>query len=415
MGSIHMRDPITILVEYNRRFVDDGRDPAWLRTKLDRLCASPFGFLRGTFHLFVSDWATLGEDALGPGDAQPIVGDLHLENFGAFKAQDGRYVFDVNDFDETASGTPAVDLVRLCTSIALADDKHGTLRAVGRMEACLDAYLAAARDLDLRAVDGKTKGLPAPVKDVLERAEASSRPEWIAERVEGEADHRRFKHSDKYSPVEDEARRRAVAAALADFTAHCSERPSECPSWPAMLDVAVRIAGTGSLGRWRYAVLMPGKGEKPGKELILEIKEALPSSLTPNDGADQAARVVTTERLLQGASPAYLGATLLGGHPYTVRELQPVEAKLSTAKLSGPDLDALCSACGTVLGRLHRRGGTGLPARLAERERPLYRRTIASALRYAEQVCEDHALLVARRAEAERALGLGTAERALAP
>jgi uncharacterized protein (DUF2252 family) len=403
---MYMRDPIARLVEYNRRFVGDGRDPTWLRGKLDRLCASPFGFLRGTFHVFVADWAALGDDALGPGDAQPIVGDLHLENFGAYKAQDGRYVFDVNDFDETASGTPAVDLVRLAASIVLADDKHGTARAVARIEACLDAYLAAARDLDLRAVDGKTKGLPAPIKDVLERAEASSRPEWIAERVEGEALHRRFKRSEKYFPVEDEVRRRAVTAAIADFASRGAERPSDCPAWPSVLDVAVRVAGTGSLGRWRYAVLMPGKGEKLGKELILEIKEALPSSLTPDDPADQASRVVTTERLLQGASPSYLGATRLEAHPYTVRELQPVEAKLSAAKLSGGDLDALCGACGTVLGRAHRRGSTGLPARLANRERPLYRRTIASALRYAEQVSEDHALLVAHRAEVESALGL---------
>ena len=110
------RDALAELVKYNSRFIGEGRDPAWLRTKLDRICASPFGFLRGTFHLFVTDWPAVGLDALVDAPAQPIVGDLHIENFGAFRAADGSVVFDVNDFDETGSGSPALDLSRLATS-----------------------------------------------------------------------------------------------------------------------------------------------------------------------------------------------------------------------------------------------------------------------------------------------------------
>ena len=102
--------------------------------KLDRLCASPFGFLRGTFHLFVADWPRVGDDRCAPGAEQPIVGDLHLENFGAFRAADGSVVFDVNDFDETASSTPALDLARVATSVVLADERHGDVRAVERIE-----------------------------------------------------------------------------------------------------------------------------------------------------------------------------------------------------------------------------------------------------------------------------------------
>ena len=39
-----MRDAIGELIRYNQRFVGDGREPRWLAAKLDRLCASPFGF-----------------------------------------------------------------------------------------------------------------------------------------------------------------------------------------------------------------------------------------------------------------------------------------------------------------------------------------------------------------------------------
>src|SRR5581483_9754303 len=137
------RDPIARLIEYNRKLVGNGRDPLWMKRKLDRLTASPFGFLRGTFHLFMNDWPALGDDPLAPGEAQPIVGDLHLENFGGFKTRDGGVVFDVNDFDETASHTPAVDLMRVTTSFLLADEKHGELRAVDRVESFIESYLAA--------------------------------------------------------------------------------------------------------------------------------------------------------------------------------------------------------------------------------------------------------------------------------
>ena len=400
-----MRDSLASLVAYNQRFIGAGRDPAWLRAKLDRLCASPFGFLRGTFHLFAEDWASMGDDPLELPEPQPIVGDLHLENLGAFKAHDGRFVFDVNDFDETAPGPPALDLGRVATSMVLAGARHGVGRAVTRIEVMVDAWKKAVTELDLRAVDGDTKGVPNAVKEVLARAEEGSRKEWIDARVEGEGANRRFRKSDKYFPVEDQARRKSVEESVRAFAAASSERPSDCPSWPRVMDVAVRIAGTGSLGRWRYAVLLPGKGEKVGRELILELKEALPSSLLPNDDG-QAPRVVATQRRLQGDSPAFLGVTQIDGVSFTVRELLPMEAKLDSAKLNGGDLDALSSAAGTVIGRMHRRGASSLSERLAGRELSLTRRVAGFALRYADVVDADWARLVRERKSVEAALGL---------
>jgi uncharacterized protein (DUF2252 family) len=395
-----MRDCLPSLLDYNRQFVGGGRDPLWLKQKLDRLCASPFGFLRGTFHLFAADWRELGDDPLGKGEIQPIVGDLHLENLGAFKAHDGRFVFDVNDFDETGSGSPALDLCRLAVSIVLAG--HGVGRTAMRIEAMAEAWRKAVAELDLRPIDGSTKGLPGAIKEVIARAEEGSRSEWIDARVDGDAKHRHFRSSEKYFPVEDPLRRQQVQEAVALFAKSCAERPAECPSWPNVIDVAVRIAGTGSLGRWRYAVLLPGKGEKAGKELIIELKEALPSSLTPEDH-HQAERVVETQRRLQGDHPAYLGTTRVAGAAFTVRELQPMEAKLDSSKLKGNDLDELAVAAGTVVGRLHRRGGA-LTERIAGRELSIARRVTAFALRYADIVEADWSRLVAERPAVEREL-----------
>ena len=397
------RDPLDAIIRYNRRFVGGGRDPNWLKLKLDRLCASPFGFLRGTFHLFVADWATVGDDPLAAGADQPIVGDLHLENFGAFRAADGSTVFDVNDFDETGSGTPALDLGRLATSIVLADEKHGDARAVERIAALADAWCAAASSLDLRPI--ASKDAPPIVRALLDQANDASRSGWLQRRVEGDVGHRRFQSNDKYIRVTDAATRAAIAEGVRGFGATCVERPADHAEWPHVLDVAVRIAGTGSLGRFRWAVLAQGKNDKPGKERILELKEALPSSMAPDDApATEAKRVVDTQRRLQGAPPAYLGVADVAGRPVTVRELQPTEAKLDSATLKGPDLDALAAACGTVLGRLHRRAGLDLPARIGGRERVIGRRIAAFALRYAAQVNEDFARLVGARATVEAAL-----------
>jgi uncharacterized protein (DUF2252 family) len=397
------RDPIAALIRYNSQFVGDGRDPGWLRLKLDRLCAAPFGFLRGTFHLFVADWPVEGDDPLLAGADQPIVGDLHLENFGAFRAADGTVVFDVNDFDETDSGTPALDLCRVATSLVLADERHGEARAVERIGALVDAWVAAARSLDLRPLDAKEA--PPVVRGLLAVADEASRAGWLDRRVEG-GGARRFKSSEKYQGVPDATVRAAIVDGVREFGARCPERPADVPDWPRVLDVAVRIAGTGSLGRFRWAILVQGKSEKAGKERILELKEALPSSLAPERSGDPAEHVIVTQRRLQGASPAYLGVAHVAGRAFTVRELQPTEAKLDSSTLKGSDLDGLAGGLGTVLGRLHRRASIDLPGRLVGRDRALHRRVAAFALRYAERVAEDYETLRARRGEVERALGL---------
>jgi uncharacterized protein (DUF2252 family) len=379
-----MRDPLSALVEFNRAFVGDGRDPAWLRTKLDRLCASSFGFFRGTFHLFVADWATLGDDPFAAGPAQPIVGDLHLENFGAFKTKEG-FVFDVNDFDESAPATPALDVARVCTSFLLADEKHGELRAVERIEAFLGAYVKAVRELDLRPLTPDTAPLPGVVLDAIDKAGKLSRGEWL----EKYAREHHFIESDHYQLVADAA----VRAPLFDAARAYGEP----------LDVAVRIAGTGSLGRFRYAVLVADREKQ--RDLVLEFKEARASALDPSgDFAAQSERVIANQRLLQGASPRHLGVATIGGRAYTVRELQPTDAKLKTESLKGSERDELCASCGTVMGRLHARGAHDFKARVVGRERALARRIAAFALRYADIVSEDYELLIARRADVEHQL-----------
>ena len=216
----------------------------------------------------------------------------------------------------------------------LGDDRHGDVRAVERISALVDAWASAALSLDLRPISGKEA--PPVVRALVDTASDASRATWIERRIEGAAGQRRFKASEKYQPIADDKTRAAIADAVRDFGARCRERPTDVPDWPHVLDVAVRIAGTGSLGRFRWAVLIQGKSDKAGKERILELKEALPSSLAPGGTtADAAERVIATQRRLQGAPPAYLGPLTPPSAPFTVRELQPTEGQARRQRAQG--------------------------------------------------------------------------------
>src|SRR5262249_38385121 len=132
---------------YNRPFAR--RNPELMRAKIARMAESAFGFFRGTFHLYAHDVLS-GNLAilLGQvGTEMDLVGDIHSENFGSFKATDGRAHYDVNDFDETTTGRFDFDVCRLATSHFLAAvERHDSLsRAVAVTLAGIEAYAAALR------------------------------------------------------------------------------------------------------------------------------------------------------------------------------------------------------------------------------------------------------------------------------
>jgi len=106
------------------------------------------------------------------------------------------------------------------------------------------------------------------------------------------------------------------------------------PDFYEVLDVARRIAGIGSLGVDRYAILVTGKGSPDGNYL-LDLKEAMPSVLASRVAARQpqwpteAHRVVTVQRRLQAVSPAFLQPVLLAESSYVLRALQPSEDRVT--------------------------------------------------------------------------------------
>src|SRR5579859_2991141 len=91
------------------------RFPHLLAHKANRMMASPFAFLRGSAPLFYELLERHPVLAQGPRGEGWIVGDAHMENFGAYRAgkltvEESKHsrgeaiVFDLNDFDDAVVG-----------------------------------------------------------------------------------------------------------------------------------------------------------------------------------------------------------------------------------------------------------------------------------------------------------------------
>lgn len=107
------------------------------------LSSDVFAFLRGTYYLWLVR-ATQEAPECFRAPRVPLVGDLHVANFGTWLDADGVARWGVNDFDELADGPYPLDLLRLATSWNLAQTK------VPLREACdilWDTWRRAVPDL----------------------------------------------------------------------------------------------------------------------------------------------------------------------------------------------------------------------------------------------------------------------------
>src|SRR5262249_34496308 len=111
-----------------------------LQIKHQKMSADIFSFMRATFYHWIELWKERCAE-LANAPVVLAVGDLHVENFGTWRDQEGRLVWGVNDFDEAFSLPYTNDLVRLALSAHLAiAANHLALRPVDACEAILKGY-----------------------------------------------------------------------------------------------------------------------------------------------------------------------------------------------------------------------------------------------------------------------------------
>ena len=116
-----------------------------LALKHEHMRSDPFHFLRATFYRWQQCWPSICQTAVHA----PVVlavADLHIENFGTWRDQEGRLIWGVNDFDEACPLPYTNDLIRLATSAFLAiQAAHLRLAPAEAADAILDGYTEALR------------------------------------------------------------------------------------------------------------------------------------------------------------------------------------------------------------------------------------------------------------------------------
>ena len=338
----------------------------WPR-KLQRMTASPLGYLRGAASLFYELLRDHPEFAAGPAGEGWLVGDAHLENFGAYRSEDGRgteaVVFDVNDFDEAIVGPFRWDVVRLLTSVILGGRELGSngKQSVALCSAILEGYAPALSQGQTAVV------APAPVRRLLEKVERRTHKDLLDQRTEHTAAGRRFLRGDRYRDLAPELIIPARAA-FERYLERLDPKHTQAREHFIVEDVAFRIAGTGSLGVLRIAVLTRGKGE-PDSRWIFDMKaQGTPAAHALLGAAPQsepsAERVLRATRACLAHPPRMLGTTELADSSLFVRRLLPQEDKLDLARLRADELPDLAHYLGALLGAAHRRGATSAPPAL---------------------------------------------------
>ena len=309
-----------------------------------------FTFLRATYYRFVELLPVVAPE-LGEAPAVAGVGDLHAENFGTWRDQEGRLAWGVNDFDEADTVPYTADLARLATSAVLAC-------RIDRLRLPEPAAVAAV-------LAGYGHGITEGASPVV----LAERRRWLAALVRPLLDdERRFwrlveSWPEAEEPLPDPAR--ALLAAVAPGA-----------EWPHA--VRTRVAGVGSLGRPRFVAV----GEWQGALAARELKQLPPPAtrFVRREGPPQRARVRDSDPIARERDG------------WLVRRLSPDDVKVDLARLGPPRADRrLLTAMGRETARIHLRtprAAAAIAADLDGREPDWLR---AAAARLAEAVEADFA------------------------
>ena len=398
MNTVPNSDSVLVRVlRYNQ-----GRKAKLVRLKLKRMAEEPFSFFRGSDHLFADAWETLQPKEVGP--EVPICGDLHLENFGAYRDDSGEFRYDINDFDEAVVAPCSLDVVRCATSIYLAAElwELSPLQASGMVLVFLDAYRDTVKT-SLRAETtnvGAIRVARGPIWDILGKAAMGDQSKLLDRHTERLKDGTRRIVRSKTRHPEIKADRAAEV-----FSAVRAYGEKHGPAgYFQPIDVTGRVAGIGSLGLDRFTVLLAGGGSAETNSLF-DVKEVGPSSLRscasrpwPFDDPSDAERVVHAEHILLARPQAGLDSLRVGDGLFRMREMIPDENRSSLDRFQNKasKLRTAIETAGQLAGQSHRRAAAALPEGDAGEELARWASgsaidsVLAASARYAEVTRIEH-------------------------
>jgi uncharacterized protein (DUF2252 family) len=304
---------------------NEGRLPDMLQRKYTRMKQNPFSFFRATSHLFYED---LVRD-FKTQDTTKVwsCGDLHLQNFGTFRAENRLVYFDINDFDDAILLPATYDLVRMATSICLVSEIQDWDKITARkmIQAFLTAYKQTLEkgkivDIDHRIAVGE-------VRNMIKTLEKRNNSEYILSFLDKNGKGFRT-NSKKLLPVE----RERFIEIEKHIDAYFSEHHNDF--FKSIKDINFRAGGTSSLGLERYIVLIETNKNQPDGHLLLDFKETRPSAAAPfinlpqPNWESQAIRIFTIQSRVNDVLPALFKPIPFENKSFILREMQAEEDKL---------------------------------------------------------------------------------------
>ncbi|MBR1121517.1 DUF2252 family protein [Bradyrhizobium lablabi] len=284
----------------------------------EKMTDSAFSFLRATYFRWARKIGSWCPELM---DAPNVlaVGDLHLENFGTWRDEDGRLVWGVNDFDEAAVMPYTLDLARLVTSIQLAPRRHEDVNDKAAAKAVLKGY---------------RQGLDSPQPALLFEGET-----WLWDyALPDKGGPRRFwKEVDKYPKAKRPPDARIKRALIESMPEGIDTKT---------IHMRTRQKGSGSLGRPRYVAV----GYWRGGRVLREAKALVPSAWTWANGQKQ------ESRLLDAANGPYRAPDPLLDvrHKFIFRRIAGDAEKIELGKKAGANIHLeLLRAMGFDLASVH--------------------------------------------------------------
>ncbi|WP_410640481.1 DUF2252 family protein [Amycolatopsis sp. lyj-346] len=363
------RDPVSVIHDRDHALhvLNAGATDDELTLRTQALASSAWAFFRGTSPLYYRDlgelppsqYATAGSDVW-------LTGDAHLENTGADRGADDEEQFALTDTDDAWRGSWTWELRREAVSIVLAGRAEG--RSASRIGTDVDTFAAeyaqwiakfhgTGDESSWRLTSGNTSDL---VGDLIDDAAGDERADLLAKWTTGG-----HFTADPQLPAVSETTRTQLAAAIAAYrtTAGKPLKASEA----VVKDVRRRTgAGTGSLGRFRWYVLVEGATTSASDDRILELKQEVdpaPKPLAPNAATlTGGQRPALALRWLANESDPLAGWASVGSTPVLVKEKSPFAEDLKIGDLTTPAIwDDTVRDVARLLAAAHARADQDIP------------------------------------------------------
>jgi uncharacterized protein (DUF2252 family) len=314
-----------------RRIKDfnSNRIPDMLQLKYKGMKENMFRFYRGTNHLFYED--LMADQTIPPAPNAWISGDLHLENFGSFRSENKQVYFDLNDFDEAILAPVTWELARMLTSIFVAFEslKIEEKRAIKMARLFLKSYARTLAAGKARYIEPNTaQGI---VRDFLSSVSKRKQKAILEKRTTVK--------KDKLAILMDDPRHFEIEKGLKkELFAHIQQWLGTDEASPynyRVTDGVFRLAGTGSVGLKRYAFLLKTLNKVGEKYLLIDMKQAVPSSLLPFVSVVQpvweseALRITSIQQTMQNWSPALISTSAFRGDTFVMQEMQPTKDSIN--------------------------------------------------------------------------------------